>query len=61
MQKNLFRMGRRSQCKTEILTTRGNSRLKTSDTDGDFLKLMSAAQETFPRTDKQDDGNITIN
>lgn len=52
MQKNLFRMGPRSQCKIEILTTRGNSRLKTSDTDGDFLKMTSAAQETFPRTDK---------
>lgn len=53
MQKNLFRMGPRSQRKTETLTARGNGRLKTSDTDTvrDFLK-MSAAQETFPRTDK---------
>lgn len=54
MQKNLFRMGPRSQRKTETLTARGNGRLKTSDTDtaGDFLKMTSAAQETFPRTDK---------
>lgn len=52
MQKNLFRMGPRFQCKTETLTTRANGRLKTSDTDGDFLKMTSGAQETFPRTDK---------